>query len=247
MSPRESDLALAGEYVLGLLPPAEQEAFELRLATDRTLALAVAAWRDRLHELDAAAPPIPPSPDLWAKIEGAVEAPPGVAAASPAPSVRTPERAKARPSLFAGLWESLTLWRGVGLAGAAASVALGLVLVAAPKPRAPIAIAVLLTSDGVPGAVVDIYADGESLVAPLQDVSVPDGRTLQVWTLPDVQRGPVSLGLMPRAARTRLASMELPAPKPRQLYEITLEPAGGSPTARPTGPILYKGYAEPPR
>nr|WP_210341572.1 anti-sigma factor [Methylopila capsulata] len=228
-----------------MLPPAEHEAFELRLATDRTLALAVAAWRDRLHELDAAAPPIAPSPDLWAKIEGAVEAPPRVAAASPPRSVRP--QVEGRPSVFAGLWENLTLWRGVGFAGAAASIALGLVLVATPKPRAPIAIAVLLTSDGVPGAIVDIYADGEALVAPLQDVSVPDGRTLQVWTLPDVQRGPVSIGLMPRAARTRLASMELPAPKPRQLYEITLEPAGGSPTARPTGPILYKGYAEPPR
>jgi len=242
-----ADPDLAGEYVLGLLPPAEHDAFELRLASERPLALAVATWRDRLHELDAAAPPIPPSPDLWAKIEGAVEVPSSVGAASPAPLVRPRARAEARPSVFAGLWENLTLWRGVGFAGAAASLALGLVLVAAPKPLAPIAIAVLLTADGVPGAVVDIYADGESLVAPLQDVSVPDGRTLQVWTLPDVQRGPVSIGLMPRAARTRLASMELPAPKPRQLYEITLEPAGGSPTARPTGPILYKGYAEPPR
>lgn len=246
MSDPRADLDLAGEYVLGLLPPAEHEAFELRLATDRPLALAVAAWRDRLHELDAAAAPIAPSPDLWAKIEGAVAAPQG-AATAPAASVHPRAEAQGRPSFFRGLWESLTLWRGVGFAGAAASVALGLVLVAAPKPRAPIAIAVLLTSDGVPGAVVDIYADGESLVAPLQDVSVPDGRTLQVWTLPDVQRGPVSIGLMPRAARTRLTSMELPAPKPRQLYEITLEPAGGSPTARPTGPILYKGYAEPPR
>lgn len=247
MSPRETDLALAGEYALGLLPPAEAEAFERRLGEDRALALAVADWRERLHELDAAAPPIAPSPELWARIEDAVSATPSVAATATSTERARPVVAPARPSLFASLWESLTLWRGVGFAGAAASVALGLVLVAAPKPRAPIAIAVLLTADGVPGAVVDIYADGEALVAPLQDVSVPDGRTLQVWTLPDAQRGPVSIGLMPQAARTRLASMELPAPKPRQLYEITLEPAAGSPTGRPTGPILYKGYAEPPR
>ncbi|MWB79014.1 hypothetical protein GLS40_13325, partial [Pseudooceanicola sp. 216_PA32_1] len=33
----------------------------------------------------------------------------------------------------------------------------------------------------------------------------------------------------------------LPAPHPQQLYEITVEPAGGSPTNLPTGPILGKG------
>jgi anti-sigma-K factor RskA len=32
-----------------------------------------------------------------------------------------------------------------------------------------------------------------------------------------------------------------PPPGPDQLFEITLEPAGGSPTGRPTGPILFKG------
>jgi anti-sigma-K factor RskA len=28
-----------------------------------------------------------------------------------------------------------------------------------------------------------------------------------------------------------------------QLFEITLEPEGGSPIGRPTGPILFKGNA----
>jgi anti-sigma-K factor RskA len=28
-----------------------------------------------------------------------------------------------------------------------------------------------------------------------------------------------------------------------QLFEITLEPEGGSPNGRPTGPILFKGNA----
>lgn len=31
-----------------------------------------------------------------------------------------------------------------------------------------------------------------------------------------------------------------------QLYEITLEPSGGSPTGRPTGPIQVKGFAKSP-
>jgi anti-sigma-K factor RskA len=36
---------------------------------------------------------------------------------------------------------------------------------------------------------------------------------------------------------------DLPSPATNQFFEITLEPAGGSPTGRPTGPILFKGNA----
>ncbi len=59
--------------------------------------------------------------------------------------------------------------------------------------------------------------------------------------------GPVSLGLVDGASSTRLDAPNLPRPKDAQLYEITLEPAGGSPTGRPTGPILAKGFAKLPR
>jgi len=37
----------------------------------------------------------------------------------------------------------------------------------------------------------------------------------------------------------------LPAVQGRQLFEITLEPAGGSPYDRPSGPILYLGRTVP--
>ena len=67
-----------------------------------------------------------------------------------------------------------------------------------------------------------------------------------VWTLPDADTGPVSLGTLGMAADTRLAGPELPLPGAGQLYEITLEPAPRSPTGRPTGPILAKGFAKPP-
>ncbi|WP_407815360.1 anti-sigma factor domain-containing protein, partial [Staphylococcus aureus] len=45
----------------------------------------------------------------------------------------------------------------------------------------------------------------------------------------------------------RLDGPALPTPRDNQLYEITLEQAGGSPTGRPTGPILAKGLAKFPR
>ncbi|QZO02549.1 anti-sigma factor [Chenggangzhangella methanolivorans] len=212
---------------------------ERRAARDPVLAAAVADWRGRLIELDDAASPQAPSDGLWARIEAGIETP------SPTPAAAL-ER---KPSLFSRLWSDVTALRGAALAGAAASVALAILAGAAYREaqRTPQVIAVLLTSDNRPGAIVEVFADGSSYVAPLSDVSVPSDRIMQVWTLPDRETGPVSLGLLADDGSARLQPVSLPAPKPQQLYEITLEPSGGSPTGKPTGPILFKGFAERPR
>jgi len=111
------------------------------------------------------------------------------------------------------------------------------------QPR-PVAVAVLQGDDATPGAIIEAFADGSVRLVPLRAIDVPPGRALQVWTLWDRARGPVPLGVMPRAEQRRLARGDnLPMPIDKQLYEITLEPASGSPTGRPTGPVLYKGLA----
>jgi anti-sigma-K factor RskA len=56
----------------------------------------------------------------------------------------------------------------------------------------------------------------------------------------------VSIGLIDSARRARFQTASLPA-RAEQLYEITLEPATGSPIGRPTGPVLMKGLAATPR
>jgi anti-sigma-K factor RskA len=91
------------------------------------------------------------------------------------------------------------------------------------------------------GAVVHAFADGRVVLLPLTAIHVPEGRALEVWTLPSRERGPVSVGLMNRPRTLQLSLKDLPPPGPNQLFEITLEPATGSPTGRPTGPILFKG------
>lgn len=232
--------ALAGEYALGLLDPVAATKIERRAEREPELAAAIAEWRGRLIELDDAATPEAPSDGLWARIEKGIEAP------SPAPAAAA---APKRPSLLSRLWSDVPALRGAALAGAAASVALAVLAGVSYRDaqRTPQVIAVLLTSDNRPGAIVEVFADGSSYVAPLSDVSVPADRIMQVWTLPDRQTGPVSLGLLTDDGSARLQPVSLPAPKPQQLYEITLEPSGGSPTGKPTGPILFKGFAERPR
>jgi anti-sigma-K factor RskA len=89
--------------------------------------------------------------------------------------------------------------------------------------------------------VVHTFADGRAVLVPIASINVPAGRTIQVWTLPSRERGPVSVGLMDQARTLQLSLKDLPEPKQDQLFELTLEPAGGSPTGRPTGPVLFKG------
>ena len=101
-------------------------------------------------------------------------------------------------------------------------------------------VAVLLDGNR-PGAVVHAFADGRVVLVPLTAINVPAGRALEVWILPSRERGPVSVGLMDRARTLQLQLKDLPPPGSDQLFEITLEPATGSPTGRPTGPILFKG------
>ncbi len=222
--------ALAGEYVLGLLDPAEVREIERRMTQDMALRDAVAAWRDRFLEIDASAAPVAPSAHLWQRIADEIAAP----QARPAQA--------ARPAL----WSRVGFWRGLSFAGAALSALLAIfsgMLIQQMQPR-PVAVAVLQADDATPGAIIEAFADGSVRLVPLRTIDVPPGRALQVWTLWDRARGPVPLGLMARAEERRLARGDnLPMPIDKQLYEITLEPASGSPTGRPTGPVLYKGLA----
>lgn len=255
---------LAAEWVLGLAE-AEDAALAERLAADDALfAAEVAHWRDRLAELDATAPERPMPDRLWPAIEAGIAAAersaPGataaarieagpvaedIAASADAGGTVLPFRrpggagADAEAGDRTGLWANLKVWRGLAVAASlVAAVALSIAMRAAPRPEV---VAVLLIEPGKPGAVVEAFADGRVRLVPLTDLPVPAGRALQVWTLQDKAQGPVPVGLTARARTLPLDLGTLPGPRPDQLFEITLEPETGSPTGRPTGPVLMKG------
>lgn len=234
MSGDERD-RLASEYVLGLLDAEEMRRCEERLTRDAGLAVQVELWRARLAELDATAAPVTPDPALWPRIVAGL--------AVPAPKAAPP--APARPSRLAVWWESLSLWRGYGLAASAALVllALGAAHLARQAAQAPVLVAVLLSDQNQPAAVVNAFRNGRTELLALSALKAPEGKSLQVWTLWDRERGPVSVGLLDALRNVELSVAGLPAPAAEQLYEVTLEPEGGSPTGRPTGPILMKGNA----
>ncbi len=234
-------LALGDEYVLGLLSETEAELLEAVMAREPELACRVGALRDRMLPLDLSAAPqdLPDGFDARLRERLSREGRPEAGfttthAAAPTATPNPANLASAPPKLRAGLLAATLFGLVIGLGASALR----------PLPQ-PIVVAVLVDEAGVPQAVIDDYGNDTASVRFVADVPVPADRSLQVWTLPSADMGPVSLGVLDRTGAARLEFHDLPDPNAQQLYEVTLEPLGGSPTGRPTGPIIGKGLAAP--
>jgi len=226
------------EAVLGLASEAEMAEIEALCAADAAMAAQLERARSRFAALDDTADSLPLPVDLWQRVEASLDqeqdAGPG-------------EQPTAEIIKFLPLHKAMTKWRATALSGIAAAlllaVALGWSLLNVTEPTV---IAVLLDSQGQPIALVEGNENNKTLITLLESARVPDDRVMQVWTKPEEDGSPVSLGLL-AAARSRTLSVDgLPPPRQDQLYEITYEPLGGSPTNLPTGPILGKGFAKMP-
>jgi anti-sigma-K factor RskA len=136
-------------------------------------------------------------------------------------------------------------WRSLTGAGFAAAAVLATVLAVreASPPAAPRYFVVLAAPQSQsPGWLVQAQVEGRLRLLPLGTDSVPAEKSLQFWTKADGWSAPVSLGLV-TPGQARGPSGQAPALQPNQLFELTLEPYGGSPSGRPTGPIQFIGRA----
>ncbi|MBV7417030.1 anti-sigma factor [Comamonas sp. CMM03] len=222
----------AGEYVLGTLEAAERRAIEARLPHEPALRAAIEAWEQRLLPLTTLANPVEPGAGLWPRI-----------AASIAPARRAQPAAAGR---HWWQWDSLALWRGLAGGGFAAAAVLAAVLVVreAAAPPAPRYFVVLAAPQSqAPGWLVQAQTEGRLRLVPLGIDAVPAEKSLQFWTKADGWSAPVSLGLVKPGEAIEVPVDQLPPLQPNQLFELTLEPAGGSPIGRPTGPIQFIGRA----
>lgn len=231
---REDIQSIADEYVIGLLDAAEAAQVEIEVERDAALRAAIAASRERFLPLDSLAERLPTDETLWRRIEAALPVQAGDPQKTTAPTPANDNSTARR-------------WKPIALSAMAASVLLAVSLsFSLLRTQEPLVVAVLLNETGEVQAVVEDFGNQRALVRMLADFDVGTDKTIQVWTLPSKETGPVSLGLIEEARSTTLQSPSLPRPRGDQLYEITLEPAGGSPTGRPTGPILAKGLAKLP-
>jgi len=236
----------AMEVALGLAEEAEAADLEARALRDPEVAAALAQARARLSELDDTATPEALPGDMWARVAARLDA--GSAAAEIAPASVPQFDAETDTILPANEPGAPRNWFLAACTGLAASIILALALGWSVMMRPdPTVIAVLINdTTGEAVAVVEGTEENLTRVTLLGQAAVPDGQVMQVWTKPEDDGPPVSLGLLADNRGTALAVEGLPPPGPEQLYEITFEQAGGSPTGLPTGPILGKGLAKEP-
>lgn len=225
---RDDVWALAGEYVLGVLTAEEAADVERSMATNDELRAAVRYWENRLLGLTAIADPITPTADLWTRIEQNLP--------SPQPA-RTPVRSSR-------LWENINFWRATSAVGLAASVVLAIGTFLRPSDPTPTFTAVLQSPETKqPGWIVQGDSRNQVQVIPLAKTTLAPNQALELWTKPNQAKRPTSLGLLPGDRSVQVPATRLPGLEAGQLFEITLEPAAGSPIGRPTGKVLFIGRA----
>lgn len=245
MTPEEAEearSAAAGEYVLGTFSRAERTAFELKMQREPALLAEIYHWQDRLLPLAARVPPAQPRAETWLAIEAALGPPAAVLHAA-----QDMQHGRVGAAANDAVWKRLRRWQWIGSGALAASVMLAAVLgvqMLAP-PAAPPAryLAVLQApQDQSTGWIVEVTSGDRVRLIPVGTASpVPAGKSLQFWTKAENAAGPTSLGLVAAGRVTELPAAVLPALGERQLFEVTLEPEGGSTVGWPTGPVLFLG------
>lgn len=230
MTDREDIDMLAAEYVLGTLDPDMRRIVDERRSHEDDLNAAIADWEKRLSPLNAHYRDEMPTRDLFpgirARIEGA--------------------RAQADNIVEIDLLKrKLARWRiGTFASGALAASLMVAVLVsdfAIPVQDRQF-VAVFHRDDTQPAFVMSIDLDTRAVIIRPVSATLPEGKTYQLWIASD-QLGPApkSLGLLENASvpTTRSLGEFDPALLRNATFGISLEPEGGSPTGRPTGPAIH--------
>ena len=216
---------LAAEYVLGTLRGRARARFESLLRYDPSLRRTVAEWEAGITPLAAAASEIAPPARVWQAISRRIA---GTARAG----------------------VGLAFWRGLAVASTAFALVLAAFIGMAPRPEPPLAMVAVMNDDrGQPALVVSwppmkAMRDPHLRIKVVQEhPTMASGTAWEMWMLPGGTAAPVSMGLISidRDQVMRVAPALAGRMGNAWGIAMSVEPAGGSPTGAPTGPVIFKG------
>jgi anti-sigma-K factor RskA len=209
---------LAAEYVLGTLRGRARRRFERWLLSPQVGDI-VKAWEARLAGMEPPLNLVTPPATVWRGIESRLQL-------------------RRRPATrWLALAASLILFAIIGF-------------YAIRQPPTPAALAATHRAVIQENAQtiywrVELLGDNQELAVQVQAAhALEAGKALELWVLPapGVDNGqPVSLGLLPARGTERraLTAAQRAALAGATQLAVSLEPAGGSPTGLPTGPVLH--------
>jgi anti-sigma-K factor RskA len=233
MTPDERD-QLAAEYALGLLEGDELARARALAASDPEFSADVARWTGRLAPLLEEVEPVDPPAHVLASIKQRIGEP------------------QAQTSNVYQLRRRVNVWRGFAVGASALAASLALVLVTRPEPvvqapparEAPAPMVAMMEAADTDARLVATWdpADRSLVVAAAAGVEPVSTHSHELWVIP-TDGTPRSMGVMPASQSMHL---RVAGPMAAQLAEgatlaVSVEPAGGSPTGQPTGPVIAAG------
>jgi anti-sigma-K factor RskA len=234
MSDSDDIDALAGEYVLGTLDAAERAEIAARRLREPALDAAVLAWENRLAPLDADTPEVAPNPAIWSRILARIEASRlGVQ--------------DVRDTLVTDLTRRLQRWRAAAVMASAIAASFAIAFFwRAPESTLPSENYVAVLQDDttpVPYFIVEIDRRSHMMAVRPIGAGKQPGKSYELWLIHDRLGEPKSLGVVADQGFTvkpALAKYDTAAIDGGE-FAITLEPAGGAPNGKPSGPPLWIG------
>jgi len=213
---------IAAEYVLGTLQGKPRLQFEHFLRQNAAMRKQVVLWEERLFCLTEGIESVKPHKRVLKKVFKRIN----------------PER---KP----GLWGRIGWWRGWGIATSMLLLVMSVYIVQIEQPvdTGIPTVAILSDQSSQAGWVVKTNLDKGFMTAQALTVTDPgSNKAYELWMLPEGE-APKSLGLLPLKGKRSLALTKerLAVLRRSAALAVSLEPAGGSPTGLPTGPVLYQG------
>lgn len=213
--------ALCGEYLLGTLQGRARRRFERALDKEPEVALRLRRWMLTFPLVPSAAVAVEPSPGVWRRLS------------------RELELSRYRPAWHRrlGPWRALAASALAGLVLAVALPRLDLERAVAPRPVAELA------AKGAPPISALASTDRTTLhLEPARPVLAGPAQSYELWLIPVEGGAPLSLAVLgDLSARVPVAPAHARRLVPGATLAISVEPAGGSPTGAPTGPVVYAG------
>ncbi len=222
--PTEDENLLAAEFALGVMQGSARDDFAKRVSASPALAAQVRYWNEHFAAFSDDIAPVTPSAQVQTRLEGRLFGAP------PKPSV----------------WNSLGLWRGLAVAALAALVVMGVWNLQPVSPSQQDAFVAQIEGEAKAVTLVAYYdaVSGELRLNRTAGVPATD-RSFELWLIVGTD-APVSLGVLPAAHTTRLTlPLRLRSQLNGSVLAVSDEPAGGSRTGAPTGPVLATGRLTP--
>lgn len=223
--------ALAAEYVLGTLSRAERAEADAKLESDPAFAKAVAAWERRLGPLAEVVAPVQPPPGLYNKIRAQIGLSQHVV------SLKAREQALVRRA---------SRWRAA--AGAMTALAASLAGVVGwqefERRQMPTQyVAVLQATDTLPAFLLTVDTQTNMFVISAMQKPAEAETSYQLWLVHDDMPQPKSLGVFDDSEMDvrPMAGGKMHDMMMDGTYAVSVEPKGGSPTGKPTGPVVFSG------